>query len=147
MSELQTDEMTVKKKPLWKGKVTWVTGIILVLFLAYKFGSSSNIPEGIGENYYSNALWAFQEINEALEKGELPNDEVLNSIADNSEEVKSNSANYTEKEIYIGEEFGIVSIGLLLIASGEIADTTQAEKRVYEALSNIAYVLEIDEDN
>jgi len=144
VSELNAEEVSVKKKPLWKRKVTWVVAILVVLFLAYKLGSSPNVPEGIGENYYSNALWAYHEINEALEKGELPSEEVLNSIQGNTEEVKSNPSKYTEKERYVSEEFGILYMGLLLIVSGEVADTTQTENRVYEALSNLANVLEVD---
>ena len=146
MSELNAEEVSVKKKPLWKRKVTWVVAILVVLFLAYKLGSSPNVPEGIGENYYSNALWAYHEINVALKKGELPSDEVLDSIGDNAEEVKSNPTKYTEKERYISEEFGILYIGLLLIVSEEVADTTQTKNRIYEALSNLANVLEVDEE-
>lgn len=146
MSELNAEEVSVKKKPLWKRKVTWVVAILVVLFLAYKLGSSPNVPEGIGENYYSNALWAYHEINESLEKGELPSEEVLNSIQGNTEEVKSNPSKYTEKERYVSEEFGILYMGQLLIVSGEVADTTQTKNRVYEALSNLANVLEVDED-
>lgn len=146
MSEVKADEVSVKKNPIWKSKVLWIVGVLILIVVAYNLGSSSNVPEGIGENYYSNALWAYREINEALKKGELPSDEVLDSIGNNAEEVKSNPSKYTKKERYISEEFEILYIGLLLIVSGEVADTTQTENRVYEALSNLANVLEIDED-
>ncbi|HBT72163.1 MAG TPA: hypothetical protein DEB37_07800 [Lysinibacillus sp.] len=71
MSELKMDDVLIKRKPIWKSKIIWALGIIIVLFLAYNLGSSPNVPEGIGENYYSNALWAFHELNVAFENGEF----------------------------------------------------------------------------
>lgn len=135
MSELKMDDVLVKRKPIWKIKVIWAIGIIVVLFLAYKLGSSLNVPEGIGENYYSNALWAFHELNVAFENGEFPSNEVTKSISDNAREVETNSANYTDKEKYISEQFIKMVLGV-----GE-----GLEEQVYEARSNLANVLEIEE--
>ncbi|WP_421924958.1 hypothetical protein [Lysinibacillus capsici] len=136
MSELKFSEVPVKRKPIWKSKVIWAIGIIVVLFLAYNLSSSPNVPEGIGENYYSNALWAFHELNVAFENGEFPSNEVTKSISDNAREVEINSTNYTDKEKYISEQFIKMVLGV-----GE-----GWEEQVYEARSNLANVLEVDED-
>ncbi|QSB10851.1 hypothetical protein JTI58_04025 [Lysinibacillus fusiformis] len=136
MSELKFSEVPVKRKPIWKSKVIWAIGIIIVLFLAYKLGSSPNVPEDIGENYYSNALWAFHELNVAFENGEFPSNEVTKSISDNAREVETNSTNYTDKEKYISEQFIKMILGV-----GE-----GLEEQVYEARSNLANLLEVDEN-
>lgn len=136
MSELKAEEVVVSKKPIWKNKKVLIIGILVVLFLAYKIENSPSVPDGIGENYYSNALWAFHELNVAFEKGKFPSDEVTKSIADNVRAVESDLSKYSDKEIFISGQFTKMLLG---VGEGNVS-------QVNEARANLAAVLEVDED-
>ncbi|KYG90622.1 hypothetical protein A0U40_06510 [[Bacillus] sp. KCTC 13219] len=136
MSEVKAEEVSVKKKPIWKRKVTWVVGVLILIVVAYNLGSSPNVPEGIGENYYSNALWAYHEINGAFKNGQFPSNEVSESLYNNVKAIDSNPSNYTNKEIYISQQ-----LTKMLLGAGQ-----GWQDQFYEARSNLAMVLEIKED-
>lgn len=136
MSELKAEEVVVKRKPIWKNRAVWIVGILVILFFAFKIGNSPSVPEGIGENYYSNALWAFHELNVAYEKGKFPSDEVVESISNNVRAVESDLSKYSDKEIFISGQFTKMLLG---VGEGNIS-------QVNEARANLAAVLEVDED-
>lgn len=135
MSELKAEEVAVNKKPIWKNKVFWIVSILLFLFFASKMGSSG-VPEDIRENYYDNALWAFHELNKAYENREFPSDEVVESISNNVRAVESDLSSYSNKEIFISEQFTKMLLG---VGEGNVS-------QVNEARANLAAVLEVDED-
>lgn len=135
MSELKAEEVVVNKKPIWKNKAVWIVSILLFLFFASKMGSSG-VPEDISENYYDNALWAFHELNKAYENKELPSGEVMESISNNARAVESDLSSYSNKEIFISEQFTKMLLGL---GEGNVS-------QVNEARANLAAVLEVDED-
>ena len=135
MSELKAEEVAVNKIPIWKNKIFWIVSILLFLFFASKIGSSG-VPEDIGKNYYDNALWAFHELNVAIKKGELPSDEVFESISSNVRAVESDLSKYSDKEIFISKQFMNMLMGA---GEGNVS-------RVNEARANLAAVLEVDEN-
>lgn len=144
MRKLELEEVVKKKKPIWKNRTFWIIGIILALFAAYKIGSSTSVLEDIGENYYSNALEAFHELNVTFEDGEFPSDEVVESISNNVRAIESDPSSYTDKEIYISEQFTkmVVGIGSLHNFGGGQG----FEEQIPETRANLAEVLEVDKD-
>ena len=101
MNELEVKEAAVSKKPIWKNRTVWIIGLLAVLFVAYKAGSSQSVPEGIEENHYEQALWVFHELNVAFEEGKYPSNDVTSWVSDHARIIERDASDYTEKEIYI----------------------------------------------
>lgn len=144
MSELEAEAVVVNKKPIWKNRTVWIIGILVVLFIAYKVGSSPSVPEGIEEKHYEQALGAFHELNVAFEKGEYPSHDVISWVTDHASIIERDASDYTEKEIYINGQLTKMLLGVGSIQ--DFGENRGFEEQVYEARSNLADVLEVDEN-
>ncbi|MEH7125861.1 MULTISPECIES: hypothetical protein [unclassified Bacillus (in: firmicutes)] len=136
MSELKAEEVLVNKKPIWKNKRVLIIGILVVLFLAFKVGSSPSVPEGIEEEHYKSALWVFHELNMALEEKEYPSEDVISWIRDHRVIIEEDSSLYTVKEININEMLMVMAAGV----------ATMDQELAYKTRASIAELLEVDED-
>lgn len=132
------------KRSIWKKKRFWVLGIILSLFIISKLGGSADTPSGIEEDFYKSSLYSFHELNIAIEENEFPNKKVTKWIADHTRAMENYPGDYSEKEKMILIHFRklITSVGL----SQQSGDRNMLEKEINEARSNLANILEVEED-
>lgn len=143
MNEMKVEEVE-KKKPIWKNKSFWVVGVLIILFFTYFQGAFKDVPEGLAEGYYDNALWVFHELNEAFDENKSPSDDVIEFMSDYNRSMDAYPTDYTQKEIYVNEL--LVS---MLVVVGDIyyfEEGQGLEAKLYETRANLAEVLEVDED-
>ncbi|KXI51977.1 MULTISPECIES: ankyrin repeat domain-containing protein [Bacillus cereus group] len=57
-----------KNNPIWKRRSLWALTIIVIIIIASKLGAFSDTSKGKSEEFYNNALEAFNEINYVVEE-------------------------------------------------------------------------------
>ncbi|ABS24161.1 hypothetical protein ACRS6Y_04065 [Bacillus cytotoxicus] len=146
MRNLKEDVVVHKevKRPIWKKKRFWILGIILILFITSKLGSSIDTPSGIEEDFYKSSLYSFHELNIAIEENAFPDKKVTKWVADHMRAMENYPNDYSEKERMILIHFRglITSVGLL----EQSGDRNMLEEKINEARSNLANILEVEED-
>ncbi|AFQ29325.1 hypothetical protein P4493_18700 [Bacillus thuringiensis] len=146
MRNLKEDVVVHKevKRPIWKKKIFWILGIILSLFIISNLGGSADIPSGIEEDFYKSSLYSFHELNVAIEDNEFPDKKVTKWVADHMRAMENYPNDYSEKERMILIHFRglITSVGLLK----QSGDRNMLDEKINEVRSNLANILEVEED-
>ncbi|PFL66522.1 hypothetical protein COJ27_08940 [Bacillus cereus] len=84
---------------IWKRRSIWVLTIIVIIIIASKLGAFSDTPKGMEEEFYNNALKAFDEINYVVEENKpVKNNDGIKWMDKQLNDMDKVPSNFSEEE-------------------------------------------------
>ncbi|OTX99384.1 hypothetical protein BK731_30280 [Bacillus thuringiensis serovar muju] len=84
---------------IWKRRSIWILAIIVIIIISSKLGAFGDTPKGMKEEFYNNALKAFNEINYVVEENKpVKNNDGIKWMDKQLNDMDKVSSNFSEEE-------------------------------------------------
>ena len=84
---------------IWKRRSIWILAIIVIIIISSKLGALGDTPKGMKEEFYNNALKAFNEINYVVEENKpVKNNDGIKWMDKQLNDMDKVSSNFSEEE-------------------------------------------------